>query len=31
VLILVSTVFGRSSGVGIWVVAGLVSPGAISA
>jgi cytochrome d ubiquinol oxidase subunit I len=31
VLILVSTVFGAISGVGIWVVAGLVSPGAISA
>ncbi|HOC42877.1 MAG TPA: cytochrome ubiquinol oxidase subunit I [Thermoanaerobaculales bacterium] len=30
VLILVSTVFGVISGVGIWVVAGLVSPGAIS-
>jgi mono/diheme cytochrome c family protein len=30
VLILVSTVFGAISGVGIWVVAGLVSPGAIS-
>ena len=30
-LILVSTVFGAISGVGIWVVAGLVSPGAISA
>jgi mono/diheme cytochrome c family protein len=31
VLILVSTVFGAISGVGIWVVAGLISPGAISA
>jgi cytochrome d ubiquinol oxidase subunit I len=31
VLILVSTVFGAISGVGIWVVAGLVAPGAISA
>jgi mono/diheme cytochrome c family protein len=30
-LILVSTVFGAISGVGIWVVAGLVAPGAISA
>jgi mono/diheme cytochrome c family protein len=30
-LVLVSTVFGAISGVGIWVVAGLVSPGAISA
>ena len=30
VLILVSTVFGAISGVGIWVVAGLVSPAAIS-
>jgi mono/diheme cytochrome c family protein len=30
-LILVSTVFGAISGVGIWVVAGLISPGAISA
>ncbi len=30
-LILVSTVFGAVSGVGIWVVAGLVSPAAISA
>lgn len=30
-LILVSTVYGAISGVGIWVVAGLVSPGAISA
>jgi mono/diheme cytochrome c family protein len=30
VLILVSTVFGAISGVGIWVVAGLISPGAIS-
>ena len=29
-LILVSTVFGAISGVGIWVVAGLISPGAIS-
>jgi len=31
VLILVSTVFGAISGVGIWVVAGLIAPGAISA
>jgi mono/diheme cytochrome c family protein len=31
VLILVSTVFGAISGVGIWVIAGLISPGAISA
>ncbi|MEX1309679.1 MAG: cytochrome ubiquinol oxidase subunit I [Candidatus Sulfomarinibacteraceae bacterium] len=31
VLILVSTIFGAISGVGIWVVAGLISPGAISA
>lgn len=31
VLILLSTVFGAISGVGIWVVAGLISPGAISA
>lgn len=30
VLILVSTVFGAISGVGIWVVAGLISPGAIA-
>ncbi len=30
-LILVSTVFGAISGVGIWVVAGLVAPGTISA
>jgi mono/diheme cytochrome c family protein len=30
-LILISTVFGAISGVGIWVVAGLISPGAISA
>lgn len=30
-LILVSTVYGAISGVGIWVVAGLISPGAISA
>mgnify|MGYP006285640949 CR=1 FL=1 len=29
-LIFVSTVFGAISGVGIWVVAGLISPGAIS-
>jgi len=29
-LVLISTVFGAISGVGIWVVAGLVSPGAIS-
>lgn len=29
-LILVSTVFGAISGVGIWVVAGLISPAAIS-
>jgi cytochrome c5 len=31
VLILVSTVFGAISGVGIWVVAGLISPSTISA
>jgi mono/diheme cytochrome c family protein len=31
VLILVSTVFGAISGVGIWVVAGLISPATISA
>ncbi len=31
VLILISTVFGAISGVGIWVVAGLIAPGAISA
>jgi mono/diheme cytochrome c family protein len=31
VLILVSTVFGAISGVGIWVVAGLVSPATIAA
>ncbi len=31
VLILFSTVFGAVSGVGIWVVAGLISPAAISA
>ncbi len=31
VLILVSTVFGAISGVGIWVVAGLIAPAAISA
>ena len=31
VLILVSTVFGAISGVGIWVVTGLISPAAISA
>lgn len=31
VLILVATVFGAVSGVGIWVVAGLISPSAISA
>ncbi len=31
VLVLVSTVFGAISGVGIWVVAGLISPAAISA
>lgn len=31
VLILFSTVFGAISGVGIWVVAGLISPAAISA
>ncbi len=31
VLILVSTVFGAISGVGIWIVAGLIAPGAISA
>jgi cytochrome d ubiquinol oxidase subunit I len=31
VLILISTVFGAISGVGIWVVAGLISPAAISA
>ena len=30
-LILVSTVFGAISGVGIWVVAGLIAPGAIAA
>ncbi|MCP4903050.1 MAG: hypothetical protein GY906_39300 [bacterium] len=30
-LILISTVFGAISGVGIWVVAGLIAPGAISA
>jgi len=30
-LILVSTIFGAISGVGIWVVAGLISPFAISA
>ena len=30
-LILVSTVFGAISGVAIWVIAGLISPGAISA
>ena len=30
VLILVSTVFGAISGVGIWVVAGLISPAAIA-
>lgn len=30
ILILVSTVYGAISGVGIWVVAGLISPGAIS-
>jgi mono/diheme cytochrome c family protein len=30
-LILVSTVFGAISGVGIWVVAGLISPATISA
>ncbi len=30
VLILISTVFGAISGVGIWVVAGLISPAAIS-
>jgi mono/diheme cytochrome c family protein/MFS family permease len=30
VLILVSTVFGAVSGVGIWVVAGLISPAAIA-
>jgi cytochrome d ubiquinol oxidase subunit I len=30
-LVLVSTVFGAISGVGIWVVAGLISPAAISA
>jgi mono/diheme cytochrome c family protein len=30
-LILFSTVFGAISGVGIWVVVGLISPGAISA
>jgi len=29
-LVLVSTVFGAISGVGIWVVAGLISPSAIS-
>ena len=31
VLILISTVFGAISGVGIWVVAGLISPATISA
>ncbi|MFQ5350944.1 MAG: cytochrome ubiquinol oxidase subunit I, partial [Thermoanaerobaculia bacterium] len=31
VLILVSTVFGAISGVGIWVVAGLIAPATISA
>ncbi|HHQ49008.1 MAG TPA: cytochrome C, partial [Acidobacteria bacterium] len=31
VLILFSTVFGAISGVGIWVTAGLIAPGAISA
>jgi mono/diheme cytochrome c family protein len=31
VLILVSTVFGAISGVGIWVVAGLISPSTITA
>ena len=31
VLILVSTVFGAISGVGIWVVAGLIAPSTISA
>ncbi len=31
VLILLSSVYGAISGVGIWVVAGLISPGAISA
>lgn len=31
ILILVSTVFGAISGVGIWVVAGLISPSAIAA
>jgi cytochrome bd-type quinol oxidase subunit 1 len=31
VLILVSTVFGAISGVGIWVVAGLISPSTIAA
>jgi mono/diheme cytochrome c family protein len=31
VLILISTVFGAISGVGIWIVAGLIAPGAISA
>lgn len=30
-LVLVATVFGAVSGVGIWVVAGLISPAAISA
>ncbi len=30
-LILIATVFGAISGVGIWVVAGLISPAAISA
>jgi mono/diheme cytochrome c family protein len=30
-LVLISTVFGAISGVGIWVVAGLISPAAISA
>jgi mono/diheme cytochrome c family protein len=31
VLVLLSTVVGAATGVGIWVVAGLISPGAISA
>lgn len=31
ILILVSTVFGAISGVGIWVVAGLISPASIAA
>ncbi len=31
ILVLVSTVFGAVSGVAIWFVAGLISPGAISA